>query len=349
MKLEIKYPAFVTNAEELVIDDMQILSLISGKEDKNANLSDYLSTLFEDIGVSGGQVKLQLEPDNNVLSSIITYDVEEPLSRVDLEQLIEETTGQLTDGYGEMPWEISDNGQLFYAQLIDLFSGKKYPTSVSTLQDLSFIKKARRSPIFSAIEKGDIVKAKKYLDKSHLFSTDKWDATPLMCAIGNGQTELAIEMIERGSNVNHLAEKSGSTPLSIAVMAGNIEVTKALIEYGVNVNEAPKDPDGAHSGMTALMWAANRNYKSIVELLLNNGADINIINEKNETVLMFANLGTPEQIEIFELIIKRKPVLTVKDWRGRTIIDEARNRANNSGRPEMKNLIMQLYPEVIFE
>jgi hypothetical protein len=76
---------------------------------------------------------------------------------------------------------------------------------------------------------------------------------------------------------------------------------------------------------------------------------INLINQSNETALMFANSGTPEQIEIFELIIKQKPILTIKDWRGRTIIDEARIRSTNSGKPEMKNLIEQYYPEVTFE
>jgi len=349
MKIEIEYPACALDTEETLIDDIQILSSISTREDKSANLSDYLSSIFEDLGVSGGKVKLKVKPDTKSLSSVVIYDIDEPLSKVNLQLLIEETTGQLTDGYGEDSWEINDGGRKFYVSLIDLFSGKKSPISVSTLQEVSFIKKARRSPIFSAIEKDDIAKARKYLDKSHLFSTDKWDATPLMCAISYDQTDLAIKMIELGANVNHLAEKSGSTPLSRAAMAGDIKIGQALIDYGVDINNAPKDPDGAHSGMTALMWAANRNHRSFVELLLKNDADINMINQSNQTALMFADNGSPEQLEIFELIIKRKPVLNIKDWRGRTIIDQARDRSNNSGKPEMKNLIIQYFPELSFE
>lgn len=349
MRLQIEYPAIVSDSENKLVTDIQAIAPLNGKQDMSANLSDYLSSDFEDLGVDGGKVELKVDSRNNSVSSIVIYDIDEPLDKDHLQQLIDETTGQLTDGYGEDPWELSISGNNYVVALVDIFSGKKIPTSVSTIESLSPIKKARRSPIFAAIEKGDLEKAERYLNRSTLFNTDKWGATPLMCAITHGHTQLALEMIKLGSNVNHATEKSGDPPLSIAAMVGDATIGQALIDYGANIDAAPLDPDGLHSGMTALMWAANRDFVPFVKLLLENGADVNKKNDKNETALMFAARGTPSQVAIFELIIKHKPDLYVKDWRGRSIIDEARARSKNSSKHEMKNLIIQYYPEVIFE
>ena len=77
MKIEIEYPACALDTEETLIDDIQILSSISTREDKSANLSDYLSSIFEDLGVSGGKVKLKVKPDTKSLSSVVIYDIDE--------------------------------------------------------------------------------------------------------------------------------------------------------------------------------------------------------------------------------------------------------------------------------
>ena len=348
MKIEIEYPAIVIDTKDERVTDTQVISSLNGMQDKNANLSDYLSSTFEDLGVNGGTIELKVDSRSHSLSSIVGYNIGEPLSHAHLKQLIDETTDQLTDGYGETPWEVRVNGQKLLVGFIDILSERKHPTSVSTIESLPFLNKIKRSPIFSALEKGDLEKAGKYLDRSTLFCTDKWGYTPLMYAINHGHAQIAIEMIKLGSNVNHLAEKSGATPLSTAAMSGDVEIGKALIDYGANVNNAPVDPDGMLSGMTALMWAANRNFAPFVKLLLASGADVNKINGNNQTALMFAAKGTPEQIEIFDLIIQQKPILDIKDWRGRSIIDEARDRSKNSNKHEMKNLITQYYPEIIF-
>lgn len=349
MIVEIEYPAFATDNKDNVLTDSEVLSLISKNKDKNANLSDHLSSCFDDLGVSGGQVKLRTCPEGKFLRSIITYEMDGPLSEHNLRLLVEETSGQLTDGYGETPWKIKLGKEELFISLLDILSNENTPISISSINTPSLLKKARRSPLFSLIEKGEIEKARKYLDQSHLFSTEKWGRTPLMDAIREGYTELAIEMIKMGSNVNHVAEKSGAPPLSTAAMSGDAIIGQALIDFGADINHSSVDPDGTLSGMTALMWAANRNHKSFVKLLINNGANVNKINQNGQTSLMFANKGTPEQLEIFKLIIQKKPILDINDWRGLTIIDEARNRANNSGKPEMKNLIKEYYPEVNFE
>lgn len=347
MKIEIEYPAFVTDKEQSSVTDMHLLAALDGKRDQRTNLSDFLSPMFEDLGLEGGQVELRANQTEPFLSSVIIYDVPQPMAIQDLNLLIQETTDQLTDGYGESPWVIQEKGQEFDVSVINLSSNHRLPISVSTIQSTSLLKRAIRSPVFSAIEKGNLEKAKKHLDKPTLHSVDKWEATPLMYAIRYGYKELALEMIKLGSNVNHLASKSGATPLSVAAMNGNVEVGKALINYGANIDFAPIDPEGLHSEMTPLMWAASRNFTAFVELLLERGADVNKVNSQNETALMFASKGTPEQVEIFELIIKRKPDLTIKDWRGRTIIDEAKSRSTNSNKHEMKNVISKYYPDVI--
>ncbi len=54
------------------------------------------------------------------------------------------------------------------------------------------------------------------------------------------------------------------------------------MDGGADVNSKCNDK------CTALMWAADRNYKSIVTLLVNRGADINYKDKDGETALIYA-------------------------------------------------------------
>src|SRR5690606_19338998 len=83
-----------------------------------------------------------------------------------------------------------------------------------------------------------------------------------------GDTKRAIDLIERGAQVNRL----GWTPLHYAASKGRTDTARMLIERGALVN-APA-PDGT----TPLMMAAYSGDRETVQLLLNHGADATAIN-----------------------------------------------------------------------
>ncbi len=66
-----------------------------------------------------------------------------------------------------------------------------------------------------------------------------------------------------------------------AVGNGNIEAVKQHIAAGVNVNAK------VGNGSTALNFAAYNGHKEMVELLINNGADVNVVDEDGEAPLDF--------------------------------------------------------------
>ncbi|AYN04451.1 ankyrin repeat domain-containing protein [Flavobacterium sp. 140616W15] len=75
-----------------------------------------------------------------------------------------------------------------------------------------------------------------------------------------------------------------SAPLNAAIRKGDIETVKKFIEYGVDVNNTSDE-------LTPLMTAARYNKAEIIKLLLSNGADSTIKNEKGFTALKYAELS----------------------------------------------------------
>lgn len=284
MKIELQYLSAVYDDNQIAITDASILKKLNGVIE-NAELSQYLESDFEDIGFSGGSIQLSFDGAN--LYSTVSYYSERLLNDEELNSLKEETNGQMLDGYGEVPLNLLLSGQHVIIELADALADE-LPLSINQIDDGSKPKKPRRSPIFSAIEKGDIEKARKYLTPEHLFSLDKWEFTPLMLAIRERHTDLAIDIIKTGANVHHVAKCSGSTPLRICAMAGDVEVCKQLINLGVDINRPDVDPDGIHSGYTALFWSANRGHVELTKYLIESGADVNFKSECGDTAIKLA-------------------------------------------------------------
>jgi ankyrin repeat protein len=65
----------------------------------------------------------------------------------------------------------------------------------------------------------------------------------------------------------------------LASAEGNLERVKDLVAYGANVNAT------SYNGSTSLMYAARNNHLSIVEFLIENGADREVKNQKKSTAL----------------------------------------------------------------
>jgi uncharacterized protein len=102
--------------------------------------------------------------------------------------------------------------------------------------------------------------------------------TPLMMAVFKGQTELAIQMIEKGADVN----QPGWTPLHYAATAGNVQLIKILLDKFAYIDaESPNKT-------TPLMMAAHYGTPGAVKLLLEEGADVSLKNDLGLTAIDFA-------------------------------------------------------------
>ena len=88
----------------------------------------------------------------------------------------------------------------------------------------------------------------------------------------------------------------GLTPLMVASSCGHDDIVEALIQAGADVNKQE-----SYYGLTSLYFAVTGQFTSIVEMLLENGANPNVI-AMNKTPLDVANMK--EQETIFELLIE---------------------------------------------
>ena len=102
--------------------------------------------------------------------------------------------------------------------------------------------------------------------------------TPLMMAVFKSQTELAVQMIDKGADVN----QTGWTPLHYAATAGNAQLIKILLDKHAYIDaESPNKT-------TPLMMAAHYGTASAVKLLLEEGADVGLKNDLGLTAIDFA-------------------------------------------------------------
>lgn len=105
--------------------------------------------------------------------------------------------------------------------------------------------------------------------------TDASGATPLFDAAWRGHLAIVQSLVEHGAEVN-VQDAVGRTALRYSIWDGwqipevdRFEVAEYLIQQGANVDQIAAD------GYTPLHEAASRGYQSIVEVLIEQGADVN--------------------------------------------------------------------------
>ena len=108
--------------------------------------------------------------------------------------------------------------------------------------------------------------------------------TKLMSAVEKGDISTVKRLLEiRSLNVDHQSEKvHGATALMLAASKGQKTIVKLLIEKGAAVNIQNM------RGHTALIFAAVIGHENVAKGLIAQGADVNIQDMEGATALIFA-------------------------------------------------------------
>jgi ankyrin repeat protein len=158
------------------------------------------------------------------------------------------------------------------------------------------------------------------------------EGKPLDAAIENGQKEIVEYLIKKGVDVNAVeirqdGEKAGlksGSALSTATFFGWYDLVEILLENGAELEYQNECVDKD----TVIITAAERGSKNILEYLIKSGSKINYHNEKGETALMRAvNNG---YIENVELLLKYNAEIDLKNKDGDTALDIAKKRNNKA-------------------
>lgn len=129
--------------------------------------------------------------------------------------------------------------------------------------------------------------------------------TFLILAITEKFEEGAILLIERGINVSVL-NKNHDSSLSIAAEYNAYNVAKLIIKKDKNLINTP-DSYGNTPLWTAIIYACKKidiDYR-MIDLLIENGANINLPNKNNQTCLYL--IKRRERLEIIEHIKTKFP------------------------------------------
>ena len=110
-------------------------------------------------------------------------------------------------------------------------------------------------------------------------------ATALCMAAQACNTRIIKFLLEKGANPNK-AKNGGITPLMMAAVVGDNETADLLIKKGADVNAASEK-----DGWSALHFAVDRGWLSVVNVLCNAKADVNAPAKDGNTPLKLAEKG----------------------------------------------------------
>ncbi|MCP4833888.1 MAG: DUF1573 domain-containing protein, partial [Phycisphaera sp.] len=117
--------------------------------------------------------------------------------------------------------------------------------------------------------------------------------TSLHWASKNGDSKIVDLLLGAGADVNS-RNKVGKTPVVIAAESGNLEVVEVLVGKGADIDSVDE------IGGTPLLWAAALSKNpATVAYLIEKGADVNVIDSNGMTPLIWAaGIGRPEVVSV---------------------------------------------------
>lgn len=161
--------------------------------------------------------------------------------------------------------------------------------------DLEAKNKGGWTPLTWAAAKGQAWIVKLLLEQgAHIQQDDRKCQLMLLWTVKERHEDITRALLKQGVCVN-VRDNYGQTPLSLAIESNSLAVVELLLNEGADVTTAWKDKEG----QTPLIWAIKKRHETITELLLNKGADMETRDKFGETPLISAvKWGYAEIVEL---------------------------------------------------
>lgn len=180
------------------------------------------------------------------------------------------------------------------------------------------------SELLKAAERGDIDGLQHALrQKGDINVQDSTNRTALMIATYNQDIEAVKLLIDAGADVN-IQDNQQNTPFLYAGAEGYLAILKMTIQAGANPTILNR------YGGTALIPAAEHGHVEVIEELLSNtDIDVNHVNHLGWTALMEAivlNNGNPTQQTVIQRLIEHGADVNIPDQNNVTPLQHAKQR-----------------------
>ena len=279
--------AYDRETEELVVDSRR-LSQLDGLTYAEESCGEYLSEALYDIGIVGGKIQLAYRASDSRLRVLTTYHAPRKLTNSEIQLLIEETIGQWSDGVGEEEFQHAEELGIG----IDISPFGSEPT-VEQTDDGVAVCKPEKSELIELLQDRRVdedaalalVKSGAAVDARNRYGQTVLE---LACrAVLPNLVELLLKhgALEKAENRNRTLFTLAFCYGSDDVLENSVRIAEQLVENGVDVDAIDDN------GRTPLMMAANRNNLPLAKFLLSKGADVNAqdADEANRlSVLMYA-------------------------------------------------------------
>jgi ankyrin repeat protein len=186
------------------------------------------------------------------------------------------------------------------------------------------------TPIQLACENGSAQAVSRLLEAGESANaTGPYGETALMVCARTGKPEAAKVLIDHGADVDAVESWRGQTALMWATAQGHPAMMKLLIEAGADVNARsalqhwerqrtlePRDKWLPEGGLTPLTFAARQGCVDCEKVLVDAGADINVLDPELRTPLVEALING--HYDAAALLIERGADVNAADQVGRT-------------------------------
>eukprot|EP00730_Choanoeca_flexa_P014290 TRINITY_DN6199_c0_g1_i2.p1 TRINITY_DN6199_c0_g1~~TRINITY_DN6199_c0_g1_i2.p1 ORF type:complete len:1079 (+),score=236.47 TRINITY_DN6199_c0_g1_i2:90-3239(+) len=173
------------------------------------------------------------------------------------------------------------------------------------------------TPLHYATNAEDIAVVKRLLQIKGVYDTpDTSGRTALMLALSTNNYELIMAIISsKKSNVNQV-DSEGNTPLHAAAFFGAASVVQALLQAGADCNAVDK------SGQPAIFFACEAGHYETVDILVKADASLSYVDEEQRTLLHWASVGG--HLRVCQILLESNRInVDAQDTHGRTALHSA--------------------------
>lgn len=166
--------------------------------------------------------------------------------------------------------------------------------------------------IFAAAREDDVNAMKQYIQAGADINLAEDGVTVLEVASLRGNLELVTLLLDSGAEFD-----AGTFHYAIVGSEDNLTIVQAFIDHGANVSGRDDGPPG-HS---PLMYAAEHGHLEVGKLLLEQGADLEQVDDYNDSALNVAAFYG--QLAFVEMLVDRGAKLDVYGFGGRNALRHA--------------------------